>query len=58
MELDKLTVGLIRSLQPRRYTEDLNDADLLAYFGRQAQPMADAIRQTIREEVVRALRTV
>lgn len=57
--IDKLTVGLIRSMNSG-YSgiESMRDEEIVQWWGDSAQPMADAIRETIREEVVRALRDV
>jgi hypothetical protein len=57
--VDRLTVGLIRSLNSNTPgIGTMTDLELVQMFGSAAQPLANAIRETVREEVVRALRDV
>lgn len=55
-EPDKLAVAIIRTFNSHVVVRNSNDRDVYDMFGQAAQPLADALRETIREEVSRALR--
>jgi hypothetical protein len=53
--MDALAVALIRSLNGHVISIMDSDQDVYDMFGRAAQPLADGIRQAIREEIKREL---
>jgi hypothetical protein len=51
--MDKLAVALIRSLNSQVISIKATDQDVYNMFGQAAQPLADGIREAIREEIAR-----
>lgn len=60
MEIDPLTVALIKVLNSGSrdpYFHESSDLGLMLDYGSKVQPVTDAIREAIREEVLRLSQT-